>query len=278
MLKTLALALVIVTGCTDGAQRRDPSTPGGGGKVDDPVSTAGSMREMHGHHHDGDRHGLHGMVLFGRNHHYLEHIPMFQRPHNEQLVMRVTLRDAQGATIDTDFSDQGYSVKPTSQFSLDDVTLRRKATFTGDVHRGNFEDNGPMLKRGVRITVDAILVARNLPGPGDPTLASEPIAAGDQEYFLVGEPDDAYLTNYIRDSRGFQQILRVDAIEGVTPSLSRVQRITAKSANRLAPAATDALLTIPKAGATAAESTRVTVTIGAELWCLNAPDFVDRCP
>ena len=270
MFKWLALALIL-TGCTDGAQKRDPSAPGTGGKVDDPVSTAGSMREMHGHHHDGDRHGLHGMALFGRNHHYLEHIPMFERPHNEQLVMRVTLRDAQGTTIDTDFSDQGYSVKPTSQFSLDDVTLRRKATFIGDVHRGNFEAGGPLLKRGVRITVDAILVARNLPG-------AEPIAVGEQEYFLIGEPDDAYLTNYIRDARGFQQILRVDAIEGVTPSLSRVQRITTKSASRLAPAATDALAIIPKAGATAAESTRVTLTIGADLWCLNAPDFVERCP
>jgi hypothetical protein len=58
---------VVVTGCTDGAKRgpTDP-TGGGGGKVDDPASTNGTMRELHGHHHDGDRTGLHGMELFGR--------------------------------------------------------------------------------------------------------------------------------------------------------------------------------------------------------------------
>jgi hypothetical protein len=268
MWKSLALALVVVAGCTDGAKREPMGPGGGGGKVDDPASTSGTMRELHGHHHDGDRTGLHGMVLFGRNHHFLEHIPMFRRPHNEQLVMRVTLNTAQGALIETDFSDQGYSIKPTSQFSLDDLTLRKRVQFTGDVHRGNYEEGSPRILANVRVTVEDVLVARNLPG-------TEPIAAGDQEYLLIGEPDDAYLTNYIREARGFQQILRVDAIAGVTPSHSRVHRITARSANRLAPAATDALVAMPKAGAL--ETTRVTVNVGAELWCLQAPEFFERC-
>ena len=268
MTKSIVLALMISAGCTEGA-KHESAAPGAGGKADDRMATSGVMREMSGHHHDGDRQGLHGMVLFGRTHYYLEHIPMFTRPHNEQLVMRVTVHTAQGVLVETDFSDAGYSIKPTTQLSLDDITLGKRVRFTADVHRGNFEEGGPILLSGAKITVDDVLVARNLPGV-------EPVADDEQEYFLIGEPDDAYLTNYIRAARGFQQILRVATIDGVTPSLTRVQRLTAKSPNRLAPAAADVMAATPKAGASA--STRVTVTIGAELWCLTAPDFVTRCP
>jgi hypothetical protein len=220
---------------------------------------------MTGHHHDGDRQGLHGMVLFGRTAHYLEHIPMFTRPHNEQSVLRVTIRDAQNRLVDRDFSDQAYSIQPTGQFSLDDVALRTKGGFVGDIFRGNFEAGGAVIVRGAKITVEEVLVARNLPG-------TEPIAAGQQEYFLIGEPDDAYLTNFIRSERGFQQILRVDNVDGITPSPSRVRRVVAASPERLRPG--DVSASMPKAGAA---GTRVQLAIGAELWCLSAPDFVEPC-
>lgn len=259
--------VVFLVACTEGSKPDATSPGGGGGKADDPA-TSGAAHHMHGHHHDGDRHGLHGMVLFGRTHHYLEHIPMFQRPHNEQLVMRVTLKSADGEVLTDDFSDQAYSIRPTTQFSLDDVTLKKRATFSADVHRGNFEAGGVVIHRDVRISVEDVLVARNLPG-------TDAIAADEQEYFLFGEPDDAYLTNYIRGTRGFQQILRVDAAEGVTPSLSRVHRITTKSPRRLAASPTDALALIPKAGTT--DGTRITLSIGAELWCLQAPEFFSPC-
>ena len=230
----MRLVALVVAACSGGAMPETPSP----------------------HPHAGDRHGLHGMVLFGRSHHYLEHIPMFRRPHDKQLVLRVSLRDVQGKPIEHDFSATAHSLKPTTELSLDDLAHRKLATFTGDIHRGNFEADAPVVMRGVRITVDDVLVARDLPG-------SEPIAAGEQEYLLVGEPGDAYLTNYIRESRGFQQILRVDALAGITPSRSRVQRLVVRSPDRLA--------------AGSVESQHGTVTIAAELWCLEAPEFVAAC-
>jgi hypothetical protein len=268
MKKYARLMLVLAASCTNSTpQNQDPSHPGGtGGKTDEAATS--HCHEMSGAHHDGDRSGLHGMVLFGRTNYFLEHIPMFSRPHNEQLVMRVTLKTAQGADVTNDFSDQGYSVQPTTQFSLDDLTLGKRITFTGNIHRGNFEENGPVVLTGVKIAVDEVLVARNLPG-------TEPIATDEQEYFVVGDADDAYATNFIRDSRGFQQILRVDAIEGATPSASRVLKVKAKSVRRLAASATPAIGAIAKAGLP--DGTRVSLTIGEELWCLNAPDFTERC-
>ena len=268
MSKSAALMLVLVASCTQATPPSDPSHPGGagGGKADE-AATSGRCHEMSGAHHDGDRSGLLGLVLFGRTNYFLEHIPMFSRPHNEQLVMRVTLKTAQGADVTNDFSDQGYSVRPTTQFSLDDLTLGKRVAFAGSIHRGNFEEGGPVLLSNVKITVDEVLVARNLPG-------GEPIAADEQEYFVVGDAEDAYATNFIRDARGFQQILRVDAIDGATPSPSRVLKVRAKSPRRLAASATPAAGAVARAGA---EGTRVSLTIGEELWCLKAPDFVARC-
>ena len=260
--------LVLAASCTNAPPSQDPTHPGGtGGKTDDTTATSGRCHEMSGAHHDGDRSGLHGMVLFGRTNFFLEHIPMFSRPHNEQLVMRVTLKTAAGADVTNDFSDQGYSVRPTTQFSLDDLTLGKRVAFVGNVHRGNFEENGPLLLSNVKVSVDEVLVARNLPG-------GEPIAADEQEYFIVGDAEDAYATNFIRDARGFQQILRVDAIEGATPSPSRVLKVRAKATRRLAASATPVQAAVAKAGA---EGTRVSITIGEELWCLKAPDFIARC-
>jgi hypothetical protein len=245
MQTSLVLAVVLIAACSGGARDRTPEAP-----------AAAS------HHHAGDRTDLHGMVLFGNTHHFLEHIPMFSRPHDEQLVMRVTLRDAGGAAIATGFSDTAYSVKPSGTFSLDDLASKRLAGFTGDIYRGNYEDGGTLLLAGAKFTVEDVLIARPLPG-------SEPIADGEQEYLLVGEPGDAYLTNYIREPRGFQQILRVGTIEGITPSPSRVQRITTKSPSRLAATA---------AAAFTGPAAKVSLTVAAELWCLRAPEFVKRCP
>jgi hypothetical protein len=220
-------------------------------------------RDREGHDHAaGDRVGVHGMVLFGRSHHYLEHIPMFRPPHDRQLVLRVTLRDAAGAVIAGDFGGATHTVKPSATFSLDDLAAAKLPRFTGDVYRGNFEDGGTQLQAGVTFGVDQVLIARPLPG-------DEPIADGAQDYLVIGEPGDAYLSNVIRSARGFQQILRLDAIDGLAPSPSRVQRVTVSSATRLAPASTDVV--------TSPGPARVSLRVGPELWCLIAPEFVERC-
>ena len=268
MRTAVLLTLVLGASCTS-SPPNDPSHPGGtGGKADDTTGTAGRCHEMSGAHHDGDRMGLHGMVLFGRTNYVLEHIPTFARPHNEQLVMRVSLATAAGAPIEHDFSDQGYSIRPTTQFSLDDLSLGKRVAFAGNIHRGNFEQGAPVLLANVKITVEEVLIARNLPG-------GEAIGADEQEYFIVGDAEDAYATNFIREARGFQQILRIDAIEGATPSRSRVLKVRAKSVRRLSPSTTPATGSIAKAGET--DGTPVSLAIGGELWCLKAPEFFERC-
>src|SRR5262245_56190303 len=96
-------------------------------------ASAPASHEQHAQH---ARVGLHGMVLFGRTQHYLEHIPMFRPPHDRQLILRVTLRDAAGAPIAADFGAETFSVKPSGTFSLDDLAAKQLPRFTGDIYRG----------------------------------------------------------------------------------------------------------------------------------------------
>ena len=146
--------------------------------------------------HPGGRMGIHGMVLFGKTHHYLEHIPMFSPPHDVQAIFRVS-------GIDGDYSTGTFTVEPAQKFSLDDLLQRRLQEFTGTIYRGNFEDGGQKLHENVRITVDEVLLARDLPG-------SEPPPG--KESFVIGEPGDTYVSAIITKARGVQKIVHGEQV------------------------------------------------------------------
>ncbi len=185
------------------------------------------------------------MVVFGRRGGYfLEHLPMYSPPHDQQIVMRVSLRTAAGAALDADLSDQAYSVKPTAELSLDDLLLRSRTSFAGDLHRGNFEADGPVLHPGVTVTVDEILVSVRVPADGHTSPA----------YYVVGDAaGGAYATNAIRDSRGILEIFRLASFPRPVPAGCALA-LTEAEAREL----------VGGAGAT-------------RLWCLRPPDFVEPC-
>jgi hypothetical protein len=210
-----------------------------------------------GHHHAGERSGIHGMVLFGRTHHYVEHIPMFSPPHDEQLVLRVALRDANGAPIARDFSGAAHTIQPTAKFSLDDLAVGARTSFVGDVFAGNFEGDGTLLLAGVTVTVEQVLVARRLGGVAP--------AADHLPYLLIGEPGDAYLTHVVGE---FQQILRVDS-STLTSTPAHPIAIHVPGPARLAGGAISIVLT-PDHGT-------VKLELGEELWCMRGPDFTAPC-
>ena len=146
--------------------------------------------------------GVHGMVALGRTVHYFEHIPMFRMPHDEQLVLRVDLRDAHGAPIDTDLGSATFTFEPAQPSSLDDLN-HAGATLTGAIHRGSFERGGEVAIAGVTATVTAVVLARSLPG------------SADHAAYVFGPADDAYVTVAIGPDRPFQQILHAKAAAAV---------------------------------------------------------------
>src|SRR5690606_31138916 len=136
----------------------------------------------------GDRVGGHGMALFGHRNYYLAHIPIFSRPHNEQLVMKVQLIGEDGQAIDHNFGAEGFSLSPDTHISLDDMANGDVVTYTGNIHQGNFEHGGPVVFENVSVTIEKVLVARNLPG-------NNVIDDGVQHYFLLGDEKEAFLLN-----------------------------------------------------------------------------------
>jgi len=218
-----------------------------------------SAKEITGHHHGSDRTHLHGMALFGKSVHYLAHIPLMSRPHNEQLIMRVTLKTADGAALAGDFSSKGHSIKPKSMLSLDDLAMGKTKTFTGDLYAGNFEHGVPTLHENVTVEVSAVLIARNLPGA--PT--------GD-EYYLIGQ-SETYLVDRISASNNRQRIRRVSLgspIDGLSAQFAVKVSLAKQGPSQN--------VVVKKAGSPASSSHPV--SIAAELWCLAGPDFFSPCP
>lgn len=210
----------------------------------------------------GERIGFHGMALFGDSNHFLAHIPLFMAPHNMQLVAHIELHDAGDTLLTDDFGAGEYSLAPTSAFSLDSLGLGVTTEFTADVHNGNFEHGAPVLYSDVTVSVVTVLVGRQLPD-------DDPIAADLQEHYLVGHNDEAYMLNFIRDQRAFQQILSVSGVEGATLTTDVAPRVVTMSATPLASDAGTVQSTVA--------DIELSLTIADELWCLVGPNFFTDC-
>lgn len=226
-----------------------------------------TAREITGRHHAGDRNGVHGMALFGRTVHYLAHIPTMGRPHNEQLIMRVRLVSADGVALSKDFSTGGHSIRPTDSMSLDDIVVGAVDTFTADVFAGNFEHDAPRVHAGVRVEIEEVLVARNLP---------DDAGSADQLAYLFGK-DESWLLNVIRGPDDQQTIVPA-RISGPAPGLSDsfALRVTLEEGE-------DGLAAVlPRAGIAGdseedPEPTRIPLELGSRIWCLEGPDFFRAC-
>lgn len=223
-------------------------------------------KEITGHHHAGDRVGTHGMALFGKTVHYLAHIPMMKRPHNEQLIMRVSLSAENGEELAGDFSQEGHSLRPTGSFSLDDLVVGAIGSFEADVFRGNFEHGAPRIHRNVTVVVDEVIVARNL----------EESAGSEGELFYLLGREESWLLNVITPARNRQEILPTKV---VTPAPGLSDDFALKVSVEESDDGARAVLR--KAGQPSPEEgpelTEIQLEPAPSIWCLDGPDFFQRC-
>ncbi len=210
----------------------------------------------------GNRVGFHGMALFGHSDHFLAHIPLFNAPHDMQLVAQIEIFDFDENILVDDFGAGEYSLAPTEAFSLDSLGLGVTTEFFADVHDGNFEHGAPVLYPDVVVMVNTVLVGRQLPD-------DDPIADGLQEHYLVGANDEAYMLNFIRDQRAFQQILSVSEVDGATLTPDIAPRVVTMSASPLASDAGTVQSTVGDID--------LSLTIADEIWCLDGPSFFTPC-
>jgi hypothetical protein len=145
----------------------------------------------------GGRLGFHGMVVYGDGPYYLDHIPMLMAPHDFQVIARVELKNSSGQPITMDFSDQGFTFEPAGNFSLDDYISGRLSTFKGAIHKGGFEQGGPIIPglESVQVQVQKVIFARQLP------------TNSNQAWFEVSDRQNSFVINVITPARSMQLIM-----------------------------------------------------------------------
>ena len=165
---------------------------------------------MNGHSHPGG-HGaaVHGMLIFGDGPIYLSHLPMFQPPHDLQLIVEVEFSGA-GDPADVYRRDRAetrekiYTWVPQA-FVLEDLLQGAPGTarMTGRIVRGHFERGGEPIARDVTCVVSRVIHSRPLSaaGPRDASLS----------YVLFGSAAHAFAVHLISGPPDFDQVVSVDA-------------------------------------------------------------------
>jgi hypothetical protein len=152
---------------------------------------------------------VHAMVLFGQTKLYLSHMPLFSPPHNDQVILEVTLSKPGENPEERYRGDRGvtgtpfYTVKPPAMCLS---TLQPGASFVGDVHRKSYGDGGELLLAGITVTVSNVVYAQQL----DPTTTDD---TGSLNYLCFGEPGELFAAHQITSPPSFAQILSLTILD-----------------------------------------------------------------
>jgi hypothetical protein len=210
--------------------------------------------------------GVHGMVLFGAGSHlYASHIPMFQRPHDRQVVIAVSLSHPELAA-GRDFSDGTYTLEP-ERFDLDTLTEGRLKHFKATLYRGDFEAGGTVLHREVTVRVEAVEQVRPLDAA-----AAEPLEAS---YWLLGEGKEVYLVHRITRAPDFDHVVKV-SLEKPVPRQGK--GLATLRFPRRKNATDGRFRSGEQLTATREDGQPVRVTVQQELSFLVGPDFTPQKP
>ncbi len=112
--------------------------------------------------------GLHGMVIYGqKGSYFLDHIPMEHAPHDLQVLTQVKLFSRNGTLLSLDLSNETFTFKPKTIFSLDDFAGGKITTFVGDLYVGGFEQGGRIHLSSVTVKVSSVEVHRQIPSDAE---------------------------------------------------------------------------------------------------------------
>ena len=170
-----------------------------------------SAHDQHGHHDLG----THGMLLFGERVIYLSHLPMFDAPHNFQVLLRVGLSDGGEDLADryrrdrVSSGERIYSLVP-EEFHLSDLSppeSPKRTSFRGTIFRGHFERGGQPIIKGLIVEVTNVVYFQEL----DTEAAHD--SGRPLTYLCFGEAGDLFAAHMITARPDFDQILSVSLPE-----------------------------------------------------------------
>jgi len=179
------------------------------------------MHDMHdhaGHHpaaHPTEPPAGHGMAVIGEQPVYLSHLPMFMFPHDQQVLLRVSL-EGDGDPQQVYFDDRKqhpeqrlYTFNPvpfvlSTLFAADEAPAEA-TSFQGTLHRGHFERAS---SRPVQIAADVTARVSNV--IHHHRFQPDTAALEALQYLLFGKGSEIFLAHFINAPPDFDQLLSVD--------------------------------------------------------------------
>jgi hypothetical protein len=155
--------------------------------------------------------GIHGMLLFGEQRVYLSHLPMFDPPHNFQVLLQVTMSGGDSDPRSAYLGDRAATGAKLYTFVPEEFPMLGLAgsfgqppsvtSFGGTIFRGHFERGGSQLLTGVTATVDEVLYLEQLDGD------AKPFDGQELEYICFGQPGALFLAHKIQNRPSFDHIV-----------------------------------------------------------------------
>ena len=212
--------------------------------------------------------GAHGMVVAGTpGAAFLSHIPMFQAPHDVQLLVAGAFVAPDGAPLPATFSDELFTFLP-DRMSLDALRTGALRELRGTLYLGNFEAGGRPLPSRVRFVVARIVHEHVLDAA-----ATTPPAL---EYFIFGSRAQTFAAHRLAGAPGFDEVVRVVLAGDPPPDVELAAGVLTRIGGSAdVPAKRLGLVSGARHGEAGARS--FTITSRVTLSCLHGPDFTRAC-
>jgi hypothetical protein len=177
------------------------------------------MTEQHQHggghagHGEHGTMGVHGMLLFGGDALYVSHLPMFDSPHNFQVILEVGFDDAVSEVLRADREAGGdmYTFEP-AKFHITELDPSgdgpARSSIEGTIYRGHFERGGRPIARG------AVAEVRNVVYFNELDVEAHHRADQDLTYLCFGRAGQLHLVHQITASPDFDQVLTARLVPG----------------------------------------------------------------
>lgn len=177
------------------------------------AARAAADADCQGHSRGHPNCGGHNMMLVGEQAAYLSHLPMFQAPHQFQVILETTFEKGGKAVTQRYVDDRRqhanvrmYTVEPAELFVLPRLWTSegpRRSAFRAAVYRGHLERDGKQITglAGIDVKVTRVVYARELPAEKRlDTLG----------YVLFGKGQELFLAHQLSQAPDFDQILAVE--------------------------------------------------------------------
>lgn len=168
--------------------------------------------------HDGHgTKGVHGMLLFGEDVLYLSHLPMFQHPHNFQVILQVDFDEiaSDALRVDSNGNNNMYTFEP-EQFHITELDPSgdgpARTSVEGVIYRGHFERGGQPIIPGAVANVRRVVYFRELDVQAD--------HADDQDliYLCFGSVEQLHLAHLITARPDFDHVVAARRVPGTLTS------------------------------------------------------------